>query len=858
MYLIPILYQASETAFNTNGIGRLRDCISCIVTEERNGKYECELQYPITGKWYSQIESGMIVLATHDDGKIPQPFRIYRRSAPIDGIVTFNARHISYDLNNIILNAFDASGVVAAMLGIETNSINVNPFEFWTDKTTSANFSMKNPSSVRGILGGSKGSILDVYGGEYEFDKFTVKLHAARGVNSGATIRYGKNLVDIEQTVNVESAYDSVVPFWYQDGTLVVLDERIVASDTSARPVTLDLTSEFQEAPTQAQLRARAKSYLNNNKPWIPNENIKVDFVQLWQTSEYKDVAALQRVNLCDTVNVFYSQLGVTAEKIKVIKTVYNVLLDRYDEMELGEARSTFAQTILKQTSEQLDAIRQEMINSSMMQAAIDHATELITGGLGGHVVFTLNAEGKPEEILIMDTDDVLTAVNVWRFNKNGLGHSHNGYEGPFNDIALTADGKINATMITTGILNAALVKAGILSDSVGLNFWNMETGEFQLASTATIGGKTVATIASDAVDAQTQQSIFNKLTNNGQTQGIYLKNGKLYINATYIDTGTLSATLIKGGTLKLGGASNGNGILEIYDASGNKVGTINNAGAAITGDMTIQKTISSIVYKTLMSTVTARYWDTTFTRGGLKVSATSGSNEGSIVLTATPNKGASTSGKGNINFIHSNRPLMISADDQAHSGRWSSVDIVDGKVALKAGDNSNAYNGIEVLYDSDYHVDTYVGWVGRLFLGGNIICTLSNTSSDSPNMVNNNGKIYRSTSSSKRYKKYITEKIPADMNPAKLYDLPVKTYKYREGYLPETDRKYDKTMLGFIAEDMDEIYPAACQYDQEGQPEMWNSLIMIPAMLKLIQEQKTKNDELETRITRLEALMKG
>lgn len=771
MHLIPILYEASERAFNTNGIGRLRDCISCKVTEERNGKYECELQYPITGKWYKQIVEGMYVSVIHDDTKTRQPFEIYKRSAPLDGVVTFYARHISYMANNIILNPFEASSASSAMSGIESNVVNTNPFTMWTDKTTSGNFKLEKPSSIRGILGGSRGSILDVYGGEYEFDKFTIKLYAHRGIDTDVTIRYGKNLTDLEQTVDNGTAYDSIVPFWFQDGVLVVPDEKIIGT-TKNRPVTMDFTADFESQPTKTQLKNRATAFLNANQPWIPKENIKVDFIQLWQTEDYKDVAALQRVNMCDRVNVYYPALGVTAEKIKVIKTVYNVLTEQYDEMELGEARSTFAQTILKQTEEQMEAIRAAMVTSSMMDAAIEHATELITGGLGGHVVFTLNADGKPEEILIMDTDDVLTAVNVWRFNKNGLGHSHNGYSGPFSDVALTADGRINASMITTG---------------------------------------------------------------------------------------TMSANRILGGTLKLGGANNGNGVLEVYDASGNRIGLINKDGADITGNMTIQRTISSILYKTYIGSVTANYWGDYFTRGGVEMSATSGNNVGKITFSPAPSPGVSTAGRGHVNLINSNRPLSITADDNTTSGQWSSVDLNEAKVQLRVGSGgSDSVVGVSVNYNSSYHADVNIGTgsIAHVNLGSNVYGHLNGRTSNAPNMAIDSSQYCLSTSSSKRYKRDISEEIPPNLDPHKLYDLPVKTYIYRDECLPSTDIKYGKRIIGFIAEDVDQIFPDACQYDEDHRPEMWNYMVLIPSMLKLIQEQKAKIDELETRISRLEKLI--
>ena len=143
-----------------------------------------------------------------------------------------------------------------------------------------------------------------------------------------------------------------------------------------------------------------------------------------------------------------------------------------------------------------------------------------------------------------MDTDDIQTAVNVIRMNRNGIGFSSTGYDGPFTS-AWTIDGHFNADFITAGTINAALIKAGLLSDGQGKNYWNMQTGEFSLSANSTVGGQTVSTIAnsaaSSAVNGQTQQSIFNKLTNNGQTQGIYLKDGKLYLNGTYLQAGIIN-----------------------------------------------------------------------------------------------------------------------------------------------------------------------------------------------------------------------------------------------------------------------------------------------------------------------------
>lgn len=476
--MIPILFESGTTTFTTNGLGRLADCVRCTVTEERNGIYECEFDYPVTGALYDELTIGRIIVCTHDEKGDAQPFIIYRRSIPdLRGIVTYNAHHISYMLNNIVVMPFTAGSCSAAIQGIKTNSANSNPFEFWTDKSTVGNYKSEVPRQARAMLGGEENSILDVFGtGEYLFDRFDVRLYTNRGVDSGVEIRYGKNLADFKQDIDNSGTFNAIAPYWADsDGHVVTLPEKIISYAESGQRVDaapMDLSDAFEEMPTYDQLRSAARSKYERGDYALPSENIKVDFVQLWQTEEYKELSALQRVGLCDTVTVVYPIAGVEKVKQKVIRTVYNVLLNRYDEIELGTLSPSLGQAIK-------EGILQEVPTTSMMESAIRYATDMIRGGLGGYVVMTPGDNGYPQEILIMDTPDVNTAVNVWRFNQGGLGHSSTGYEGPFSDIALTADGKINASLITTGILNASLIRAGIIQDATGANYWNLESGRF-------------------------------------------------------------------------------------------------------------------------------------------------------------------------------------------------------------------------------------------------------------------------------------------------------------------------------------------------------------------------------------------
>lgn len=459
--MIPILYEANETQFRNNGIGRLSDSVSCTVTEVRNGEYELEMEYPITGAYYSEIDLTKLIYAIPADGKTGQPFEIYDITKPLRGIVTIYARHISYRLNKITVGAFTAASCAAAMVGLKDNSIGTNPFSFWTDKVVSANFTVDKPSQLRGLLGGQQGSILDVYGkGDYEFDMFTVKLHQNRGVDSGVTLRYGKNIIDLTNEANNSGVYTGIVPYYYQNETLVALSTPIYGEHRTEQPydmvIPVDLTDKFGDTvPTQAQLRTAGQNYLAKSEGWQINTNIKVSFVNLADTEEYKDISALQRVNLCDTVNVYHEALGVDA-KAQVVKTVYNVLLERYDSIELGSVSATLGEAITESVFEVVPTF-------SAMEQAIINGTNLITGNAGGYVVLKKNANGKPEELLVMDTENINTATKVWRFNNSGLGYSNTGYNGTYKQ-AWTIDGAFYTDWVTAGRMTAALIKTGTLT----------------------------------------------------------------------------------------------------------------------------------------------------------------------------------------------------------------------------------------------------------------------------------------------------------------------------------------------------------------------------------------------------------
>ena len=490
--MTPVLFPADATSFATQGLGALSDAISCTVMEERNGEFELEMQYPQTGVHFADISDRCIITAIPSPWRTAQPFRIYRITKPMNGVCTIYARHITYDLGGIPVNVFSAQNVASALAGLKSNSAAENPFEFWTDKTTAANFAVKIPAKLRSCLGGKTGSILDVYGGEYEWDGMTVKLHNNRGADRGVTIRYGKNLTDIEQDRNIANVRTGIYPYWANsDGVLVVCDPPVVNAPGSydfANIETVDFSQDFEEQPTPAQLKERAEQYISANNIGVPSVSISVSFVDLSQTDQYKGMALLEQCDLCDTVTVQFEALGVDATA-EIVRIETDVLLERYKTIEVGSLRTNITDTIVSNnqaTNEKIDK------TTSWLEKQVQEATDQITNG-GGYIYRIYDANKNLVEIGSTDNLDLNKAVHVWRWNNGGFGYSGTGYNGPYR-TAITQDGHIVADFIDAGTLTANIIRAGRLQDIKGLNFWDMETGEFRLAATATVNGQQIAT----------------------------------------------------------------------------------------------------------------------------------------------------------------------------------------------------------------------------------------------------------------------------------------------------------------------------------------------------------------------------
>ena len=500
--MIPILYQTlTEGTVPTNyGLGALTDCIAAKSDEELNGKNELTFTYPANGAHAEEIQPNRFIKAKPNYTDNPQLFRIYKVGKTINGKFEVKTQHISYDLSGKIITTGSANNCAAACALLQAKAGN---FTINTDKTTSAAFAITAPSSVRSWFGGKEGSLLDVYGGEWKYDNYTASLKNARGSDRGVNIRYGKNLTQLSQELDMSNLVTGIVPYYIDQNGTKTVGAKVSTGLTLdvARDIAVDFTQDVDPDSGTAittQLATLATNYKNTHNLTAIQNSITLDFVQSGELTE--------RVDLGDTVHIYFEALGISAA-MKCVATTWDVLAERYTKTTFGVRKVNIADTIA-QTTKDLTQVP----SSSYMVEAIAHATELITGNLGGYVILhDSNGDGEPDEILIMNTADISTATQVWRWNKNGLGYATS-YAGTYG-TAITADGKIVANYIATGTLDCSKITVSHLSAS------SIDTG----------------TLSASYIKSGTLDCSLMTVSN---------------LSASSINTGTLNANLIKAGTI--------------------------------------------------------------------------------------------------------------------------------------------------------------------------------------------------------------------------------------------------------------------------------------------------------------------
>lgn len=516
--MTPVLFGAGAATYETQGLGALADALTCEISEELNGEYELEMTYPVSGRRYSDLKNRCIIVAKPDPYRGEQPFRIYRITRPLNGVITVYARHISYDLSGVPVTPFTAASAAAAMQALASHAAVSSPFSFWTDISSGASVAVAVPTSTRAVLGGTDGSILDTYHGEYEWDGFTVRLRSHRGQDNGVRIAYGKNLTDIQQDENIADLATGVIGYWAgSDGTLVqsgVVDAP--GTYDFDRVISVDFSSDFEEQPTTEQLTQRVQRYISDNNVGVPNVSISVSWVNLEQYSGHEGLSLLERVSLGDTVTVEFPPLGVEATA-RVVKTVYDVLRDRYVSADIGSVQANIADTIAGQ-QQQL----QQVPNKTEIQQIAQSIADAIMGAKGGSVrLLDTNGDGEPDTLYIADNPDPAKAVKVWRFNYQGWGASSNGYNGPFEMSAALGLG-MYADFITVGTLTAVRIQS-----ADGRCSWDLASGDAIFnANSIQINSSNFQLDAEGNVTATGTFKTNNGIIGNGRNEAIFSSGG--------------------------------------------------------------------------------------------------------------------------------------------------------------------------------------------------------------------------------------------------------------------------------------------------------------------------------------------
>lgn len=539
--MFPILYENIERDISAveapklivpqhYGLGVLSDCISCEAEQTRNGIYELVMEYSASGIHASEIANRRLLKVKPNPTDDPQLFRIDRIGKTMNGRFTCYAKHISYDISGYEIISGTAINAVDACVLLEgaTNE----DFKIHTTKGTVADFKITEPASVKSWFAGRQGSFIDTFGQtEIKYDNFDVKFMQEAGQDRGVTIRYGKNLLELSQEMDSSNLYTHLIVYYKTDEITITSDKQATGLSLDVpKTLVLDVTSEFQEAPTKEQLNTRALQYINanRNKLTIPSNNITLDFVQSGDLTN--------RVDLCDTVSVYYEALGITRAEVKCIRTKYDCLREKYIETEFGDAKQNLADTISNSTAKLNDAVStadaamsavgskkrvfvtepvppydigdlwidgndikycaepkaageqyelsdwllaSDYVDESHLEQAIKASSALITGGSGGNIVILRTPEnpdgtgGIPYELVIFktanptDPQDLDHAKYVWRWNINGLAYSGNGYNSENYYPAITSDGKIVANRILTGELDAGEITVKNLTASM-------------------------------------------------------------------------------------------------------------------------------------------------------------------------------------------------------------------------------------------------------------------------------------------------------------------------------------------------------------------------------------------------------
>nr|DAJ93911.1 MAG TPA: tail protein [Caudoviricetes sp.] len=534
----PILYNANETAFETYGLGEI-DATKAQVTRERNGNYTLYIEYPASGPLAGTFKNDMRIKSDAGLRTKNQTFFISRIVKDSTGILKVYAKHISHLTETMaIRNNTNATGTAQAALAIwALNALGGIRFDTWSDidLTSKTSWNIADFKTARDVLGGVKGSILDVWGGEYEFDNTVIRLHKQLGRKSPTVLEYGRNILRAEDDQDIEGAYTSVYPYATytpeNQGTgegeatsqqvTVELPEKYVDGPyiglyNERRVLIVDFSSNFKdkEVPTIDKLRRLAKEYAINNRLGLPKINTKIEYVDLSKTLDYKLTQILEEAELCDIVPVYYPQIGLTSEDAKLTTIVYDVLLEQNDSVEVGVIGDGFKSSMTSNLSGKIDDL------ASNQQRLVNTLPDYLLNAQGNKVWYNRpdNSEHKVGDIWF-EKNGLYDRMYVW----NGSQWEKRIDTEDIDKVKKEVDRKISDAQVSTNQAIAqanakaeeALKKAGTLPDTSKLS----DQIKQQILNSPDLQNKVTEGV--NSVDGDTIYSkIVSKVSRNFATKG--------------------------------------------------------------------------------------------------------------------------------------------------------------------------------------------------------------------------------------------------------------------------------------------------------------------------------------------------
>ncbi|HHY0049447.1 TPA: phage tail spike protein [Clostridioides difficile] len=599
------LYKANETNFKNNGLGILKDAVEAKVTEELNGLFELEFTYYVGSFLFDEIDYNKIVMADASPKLKNQLFRIYYISKELGGKILVKAEHISYDLLNNFIETLELKNVTCeeVLNQIFRSCTEENRFVGYSDITGNKDFSISCVSPHNAIS-----DIKELFNNKSKLkrDNFNISLLNNIGESNNVLLAYRKNITGLTATYDTQEVITKIYPYATKKSgknRKITLSEKYIESKyinnyPTQRIVAVDFTDD--DVKNEESLRNKCKDYFVKNSVDLPKVTYKVEFVDLSTTEDYKSYKMLETVNMDDEIIVRDYNLGINATA-RVVKTEYNPVLKKYNSVEIGDLVNHFKDERIDDLEEKIDKVQNNVdnivIESDNFPDTLPEPSNVIALGLWSMIQldwtfdnklyynyevyasqikgFEPDTIGYTNRIYVGQASSLLHEVKpmqTWYYRVRA-GNTHDNYNEFSNEVSATtrklsdaaeyfeeaAIGHavirdLDADKINVGKVKGQYIEAKNLvvvdgNSQTTLNidsFGNVHIG----ATTFTLKGKSLESIIGGEIDNITQLEIFNKLTNNGLAKGLYMVGNELYLNASYIRTGTLEGQFINGRNL--------------------------------------------------------------------------------------------------------------------------------------------------------------------------------------------------------------------------------------------------------------------------------------------------------------------